>query len=96
MRENDGVGLRVRQIERSAQRMAELVMQGHADGAEADATEPGAIQRVGARGLVVRLSADFRQRLRQRADTLLRHQRYHGIAVARVERLDGVRDGVDA
>jgi hypothetical protein len=37
VRENDGVGLRMRQIERPAQRMAELVMQRHADGAEADA-----------------------------------------------------------
>jgi hypothetical protein len=34
--------------------------------------------------------------MRQRADPLLRHQRYHGVAIARVERLDRMRDGVDA
>ena len=96
MREDDGVGLRMRQIERPAQRMAELVMQRHADGAEADAAEPGAIERVGARGPVIRLSADLGQRMRQRADALLRHQRYHGVAIPRVERLDRMRDGVDA
>ena len=71
VRQDDGVRFRVRQIERAAEHVAELVMQRHADGAEADAAEPGAIERVGARGAVVRPDRDDRrQRARQRARCL--------------------------
>lgn len=50
MREDDGVGFGVRHVEGAAECVAELVVQGHADGAEAGAAEPGAVEGFLARG----------------------------------------------
>ena len=47
------MSLRVRQVEAPAKGVAELVVQRHADGAEAHCAEPGAILGFFARGLVV-------------------------------------------
>ena len=96
MRKDDGVRLGMRQIEGAAERVAKLVMQRHADGAEADATQPRAIERVAAGFAIVGLLDDGGQGVGQRADAFLRHQRDHGIAVARIERFHRMRDGVDA
>ena len=46
MRQDDGVGLGMGQVEGAAERVAKLVMQRHADGAEADAAEPRAVERL--------------------------------------------------
>ena len=40
------MGLGMRQVEAAAQRVAELVVQRHADRAEHGAAEPGAVERV--------------------------------------------------
>ena len=52
MRQDDGVRLRMRQIEAAAQRVAELVMQRHAHIAQHRAAQPGAVQRVAARARI--------------------------------------------
>jgi len=44
MREYDGVGLGVRQVEGPAERVAQLVVKCHADAAKTGAAEPGAIK----------------------------------------------------
>ena len=49
VRQHDRVGLGMRQVEQAAQRVAKLVVQRHADRAEAGAGKQGAILRVGAR-----------------------------------------------
>ena len=49
VRQHDGVRLRVRQVEAAAQRVAQLVVQRHADRRQHRAAQPGAIQRVAAR-----------------------------------------------
>ena len=67
MRQDDGVRLRMRQIEAAAQRVAELVMQRHAHIAQHRAAQPGAVQRVAARADRRRRAAG-RQAARQRGD----------------------------
>ena len=96
MRQHDGVGLGMRQVEGAAERVAELVMQRHADGAEADAAQPGAIERFAASLAIVALGGDGGQGACERADAFLRHQRDDRIGVARIERFHRMRDRVDA
>lgn len=43
VRQNDGMGFSVWKVERSAERVTELVMHGHIDGAKADSREPGTV-----------------------------------------------------
>ena len=49
MREDDGVGLGVGQIERSADGVAKLVVKRHPDRTEAASAKPGAVKRIRAR-----------------------------------------------
>ena len=96
MRQHDGVRLRMRQVEAAAQRVAELVVQGHADVAEHGAAKPGAVEAERAGLHVVGRLGQRGHALRQRADAFLRHQRHHRIAVPGVQPLGRMRDRVDA
>src|SRR5690606_41936733 len=49
VRQDDRVHLGVGQIEAAAERVAQLVVQRHADRGERHTAEPGAVQRLGAR-----------------------------------------------
>ncbi len=85
----------MRQIEGAAEHVAELVMQSHAGGAEADAAKPGAIERVAPRRGIARRRHDIRQGAREGAHALFGDQRGDRVAILRVERLDRVSDRVD-
>ena len=96
MRQHGRMRLCMGQIERAAERVAELVVERHADGAEAGSAEPGAVERIGP-CLPIRGPFDHdRQRARQGADGFIRHDADERIAVLRVERFDGMGDRVDA
>ena len=89
--------LRVGEIERPAERVAQFVVQGHGGAAEARAAQPGAV--LGLRTCLGVLGVgvdDHRKRRGERADAFQREQAEDGVAVGRVEGFDGVRDGVDA
>ncbi len=49
------MGLGMWQIEGSAEHVTELVVQRHADGSEAGAAQPGAIERIGPRSAILRI-----------------------------------------
>ncbi len=76
--------------------MTDLVVQRHADVAQADAGEPRAIQRLPARRDVVGAAHNCRQRLRERANGFLRHQADDRVRILRVQRLYRMRHGVHA
>ena len=96
MRQHDRVGLGMREIKRAPERVAELVMQRHADGAETDAAQPRAVKRIAAGRAIVRLGGNRGQCAGERPDAFFGHERDHGIGVAGVERLHRMRDRVDA
>ena len=58
MRQHDGVHLCMRQVEAAAQRVAQLVVQRHGNAAKHRATEPGAVERIGAGLLVAAVGMD--------------------------------------
>ncbi len=47
MRQHDRMGFGMRQVEAAPERVAELVVQRHADRSQADATEPRTVERIG-------------------------------------------------
>ena len=69
------------QVERAAERVAQLVVHAHAGRAERRPREPGAVERVGARVEVLRCSTTIRQRPRQRPDAFRGQQRNDRIGV---------------
>ena len=52
MRQHDRMGFGMGQVEHAAQHVTELVMQRHPDRAEADAAQPGAVERVAPRARI--------------------------------------------
>lgn len=60
MRQHDGMRLSMRQPERSAQRVAELVMQRHAGRCQHHARQPRAIKRLSTRIAISRAGLDLR------------------------------------
>ena len=90
------MGLGMRQVERSAEHVAELVVECHGGRAEDRAAQPGAVERVAARVAVGGIARDPRQGRSEGADPLLRHQREDGVAVPGVKPLDGMGHGVHA
>ena len=87
---------RMRQIERAAENVAELVMKRHADGAKHRTAEPRAVQRIRSRLDVVRRAHDLRQAAAERANPLLRHQRDDRIRVLAVQPFDAVSHRIHA
>ena len=85
----------MRQIEAAAQRVAQLVVQPHGHAAQHGAAEPGAVQRVAARGQVVRVGLQRRQRGGAGANAFFGHQRHHRVAVVRVQAFSRVGDGIE-
>ncbi len=96
MGEDHRVRLRMGQVEGSAQGVAELVVQGHADRAQHHAAQPGAIEGVRPGLAVARIAGNPRQRRSEGANALLRHQRDDRVGVLGVQALHGVGDGVHA
>src|SRR5260370_6963843 len=84
MRQDDGVRLRVRQIERAAERVTEFMVQRHADSAETDAAQPGAIERFGAGLAIVGLRGNGGQGAGERADAFLPPQRDPSVSFPRI------------
>ncbi len=95
VRQYDRVGLGVRQIECAAQCVAELVVQRHTDRAEAGCAQPCAVECIAPRGAVERIGGDRGEGGGELGDPVERHQRHDRIAIARIERFDGMGDGVD-
>ena len=87
VREDDGVGAGVRQVERPAQHVAELVVQTRAGHGERRRAEPRAAQQL---GRVVLAESG-----RQPPDRLLGDGRADGVAPRRPHRLDGVGERVE-
>jgi hypothetical protein len=71
---DDRVRLGVREIERAAERVAELVVQTHADRSEDAAGEPRAVACLRAGREIGRVADDLRKRVRERRDALGRHR----------------------
>ncbi len=94
--QDDGMHLGVRQIEGAAERVAQLVVQGEADRAERRGAQPGAVERIAARGDISRIGHDARQAAGQRGDALFRHQVGKRRRLDGIERLDRVRDRIHA
>ena len=84
------MGFRMRQIERTAEHMAQLVMQRHLDRTETGAAQPRPVERVPPGRLVRWCHHDPRQGMPKRGNALFSHQRYHGIRSGRIERFDRV------
>ena len=61
MGEDDGVGLSMRHVEAAAQRVAELMVQRHANGAKTGGAEPGAVEGGGACGEIGRVVDELGQ-----------------------------------
>ena len=71
MRQHDRMRLGMRKVEQAAERVTELVMQRHANGAEANAGEEGAVLRIRAGLAVFRAGGDARQCSAERGNALL-------------------------
>ncbi len=95
MRQDDGVGGRVRQVERAAQGVAQLVVQRHGRGPEHRAAQPGALLGPGPGVAVGGVGDQLRQRPQQRAHAPLGHRRRRGRGIGGPQRLDGVRHRVE-
>ncbi len=96
MRQHDGVGFGVGQVEAAAQRVAQLVVKGHTDTAEHRAAQPCAVQALRS-GLQVGGIAEHGGNARsERTNAFLGHQRHHGVGIACVEPLGGMRNGIQA
>ena len=96
MRQHHRMGFGVRRIEGTAERVADLVMQRHADGAEHRTAEPGTIKRIAARLGILRIVDDNGQAPLEGAKAFERHQARNRIAVLCIESLNGMGHGVEA
>ena len=96
MRQHHRVALGMRQIERPAQRVAQLVVQRHAHAAHHDAAQPRAIKSIGAGRQVSGLLADGRQGAAQGGDAFAGHETDHRVAVRRIQALGRMRNCIDA
>ncbi len=90
------MGLGVRKIETSAERMAKLVMKRHANSAQAIATGPRTEQSVRARIPVIRLCDDSGKRTPDSRDGLGCECRGDWICVLRIQGFYRMRDSIDA
>ena len=86
----------MRQAERPSQSVAKLVMQRHADRAQANPSEPRRVKSPGAGFDIRRICGDCRQRFCHGSDRFFGHHCNDRICVARIERFHSVRDGVHA
>jgi hypothetical protein len=94
VRQDDGVGLSVGQVEGAAEGVAELVVQRHGRRREHRAAQPRPVLRLAA-GVEVGAVGDHPgQRSGQRPDALLGHQGDDRRRVGGVEALDRMGDGV--
>ncbi len=94
VRQDDRVRLGMRQPERAAEHMAELVMQRHAGATQHRTAEPGASERPGAGIEVAGTPGQHRQRLGHRRDRLGGEQAEHRIAIAGVKPLDSMGERI--
>ncbi|MNV84355.1 hypothetical protein D3C71_1782210 [compost metagenome] len=93
--------LRVRQIEGATQRMTQLVVQPCRDAAEHGAAQPRPVERIAACGerfgtVLATFPGNDRQRTTQRRDAFARHPVADRVAIARVQALGRMGDGIDA
>jgi hypothetical protein len=95
VRQHDGVGGGVWQVEAAAECVAQLVVQGHADRPQARPGQPGALEEVRAGVEVVGAGPQPAQSARQPGDRVERERVDDGFGVGGVERLHGVRERVD-
>jgi hypothetical protein len=96
VRQNDRVGLGVRHAKRAAEGVAQLVVQRHADSAEAGTACPCTEEGVGPAVVRGRVLRDERDRPADRFDALDGEARSDGVRFDRPERLDGVCDRVES
>ena len=82
-----GVG----QVEGTAKRVAQLVVERHVDRTETYTAEPGAIEGLVTRVLTLWLHLQNRKRFSQGLNTLAGHEPDDGVGVAGVERLHCVQ-----
>lgn len=96
VRQDHRVCLGVRQAERTAQGVAQLVVESHADGGEAGTGQPRGMEKVGACSGVGRLGDENRQGAGDPADSVEGHTVDHRVRLRRVQGLHGVGQGVDS
>jgi len=85
VRQHDGVGGRMRQIEAATERMAQLVVQGHAHGAQYAPGQPRAVKHLAPRLDVAAIRMHARQALRDRGNRFLRDQARDRIRIAGIQ-----------
>ncbi len=90
------MGFGMRGVEGAAERVADLVMQRHADRAKHRAAEPGAIERFISGIGIVRCCYDFWQASGESAQPLERHQGRNRITITCIKAFDGMRHGIEA